>query len=185
MDRSLVFGAAVILFRVRDSRLLAARPRIRPPAVPQQALAPPRRPRERPLPTPARPVRNHLHPGLRQPHQRPLSRRRRRRLRLRSQHCRNDCPLVTLGLSNDESGFKLRNEVLTGNIAGALDKLCVPPLRGQAAAALPTVTTDAGLSIAENVAWLARARQYDWTKVQRGRGGKAGQRRGRQGQTRR
>ena len=103
---------------------------------------------------------------------------------LRSQHCRNDCPLVTLGLSHDESGFKLRNEVLTGNIAGALEKLCVPRLRGQAAAALPTVTTDAGLSIAENVAWL-RARGYDWTKVQRGRGGKAGQRRGRQGQARR
>ena len=35
----------------------------------------------------------------------------------RSQQRRNDCPLVTLGLSLDESGFPLRSEVLPGNIS--------------------------------------------------------------------
>ena len=47
----------------------------------------------------------------------------------RSKQRRNDCPLVTPGLSLDESGFPLRSEVLPGDIsepgtlAGALQKL--------------------------------------------------------------
>ena len=94
----------------------------------------------------------------------------------RSKQRRNDCPLVTLGLSLDESGFPLRSEVLPGNIsepgtlAAALQKLRVPRLRGQAKAPLPTVIMDAGLSTEENIAWL-RAHGYDWITVQRGRKG--------------
>ena len=92
----------------------------------------------------------------------------------RSKQRRNDCPLVTLGLSLDEAGFPLRSEVLPGNVsepgtlADALRQLRVPVRPGQPAAPLPTVIMDAGLSTQANIAWLSE-RGYDWITVQRGR----------------
>lgn len=86
----------------------------------------------------------------------------------RSKQRRNDCPLVTLGLSLDEAGFPLRSEVLPGNVSepgtlsAALDKL------SQKGAAKPTVILDAGLATADNIAWL-RQNGYHWITVERGK----------------
>ena len=86
----------------------------------------------------------------------------------RSKQRRNDCPLVSLGLSLDEGGFPLRSEVLPGNVsepctlADALAKLSLQ------AGAKPTVILDAGLSTADNLAWL-RQQGYHWITVERGK----------------
>lgn len=90
----------------------------------------------------------------------------------RSKQRRNDCPLVTLGLTLNESGFPLRSEVLPGNIsepstlAGALRRLRELQLRAFAGPALPTVIMDAGLSTQKTVAWLQQE-GYDSITVHR------------------
>ncbi len=86
----------------------------------------------------------------------------------RSKQRRNDCPLVSMGLTLDGSGFPLRTELLPGNVsepstlAAALAQLSEP------AAAKPTVIMDAGLSTEANIAWL-RAHGYHWITVERGK----------------
>ena len=87
----------------------------------------------------------------------------------RSKQKRHDCPLVTLGLALDGSGFPARSEVLPGNVsepstlADALEAL--EPVYEQAQR--PTVIMDAGLSTAATLAWL-RERGYHWITVRRG-----------------
>ena len=82
---------------------------------------------------------------------------------------RNDCPLVTLGLTLDAAGFPCRSEILPGNVsepatlAKAISRL--GQLHGDGPR--PTVIMDAGLSTAETIAWL-RAQGYDWITVRRG-----------------
>ena len=71
----------------------------------------------------------------------------------RSKEKRNDCPLITLGLMLDASGFIRHSEVFDGNVsegstlAGMLEKLKAPE------GAL--VIMDAGIASEKNITWLA------------------------------
>ncbi len=70
----------------------------------------------------------------------------------RSKEQRSDCPLLTLGLVLDGSGFVRRSEVLAGNVAesgtlaGMLQALEAPPEA--------VVVLDKGIATEDNVAWL-------------------------------
>ena len=70
----------------------------------------------------------------------------------RSKEKRSDCPLLTLGLVLDGSGFVRRSEVLAGNVAesGTLAGM----LKALDAPAEAVVVMDKGIATAENVAWL-------------------------------
>ena len=77
----------------------------------------------------------------------------------RSKEKRSDCPLLTLGVVLDGSGFVRRSQVLPGNVAesgtleGMLEQLQVP--------ADAVVVMDKGIATEDNVAWLRRqSRQY-------------------------
>ena len=89
----------------------------------------------------------------------------------RSKQKRHDCPLVTLALTLDATGFPRRSQILPGNVSepstlqAALQQLGAGPGVG---AERPTVVMDAGLSTAANIAWL-REQGYAWITVQRGR----------------
>ena len=69
-----------------------------------------------------------------------------------SKEKRSDCPLVTLALVLDGSGFPKRSEVFAGNaveaktLAQMLGKLTRTPS--------PTVVLDAGIATEDNIAWL-------------------------------
>jgi transposase len=86
-----------------------------------------------------------------------------------SKEKRSDCPLVTLALVLDGSGFPKRSEVFAGNVsepatlAQMLERLAVAP-----AAEGPTVVLDAGIASEENIAWL-RERGYRYLAVSRER----------------
>jgi transposase len=75
----------------------------------------------------------------------------------KSKEKRSDCPLVTLALVLDASGFPKRSEIFAGNIsepktlAQMLDKLA----SGHTDSA-PTVVLDAGIATEENIAWLVQ-----------------------------
>jgi transposase len=83
----------------------------------------------------------------------------------RSKEKRSDCPLVTLGLVLDGSGFVRRSQTFAGNVsegttlAGMLRGLRAPP------GAL--VIMDAGIATDANVAWLVE-RSYRYLVVRRG-----------------
>jgi transposase len=81
----------------------------------------------------------------------------------RSKQKRNDCPLVTLALTLDFSGFPRNVEILPGN-AGE------PGTLRQAIARLggtrPTVIMDAGIATKDNLAYLG-SRGLDWIVVER------------------
>ncbi len=70
----------------------------------------------------------------------------------RSKEKRSDCPLLTLGLVLDGSGFVRRSEVLAGNVAesgtlaGLLKALEAPPEA--------VVVMDKGIATEENIQWL-------------------------------
>ena len=70
----------------------------------------------------------------------------------RSKEKRSDCPLVTLALVLDASGFPKRSEVFAGNasepstLAQMIDKLVSEPA--------PTIVLDTGLATEDNIAWL-------------------------------
>ena len=70
----------------------------------------------------------------------------------RSKERRSDCPLLTLGLVLDGSGFVRRSEVLAGNVAQSgtpawmLKALEAPPEA--------VVVMDKGIATQENIAWL-------------------------------
>ena len=82
-----------------------------------------------------------------------------------SKEKRTDCPLVTLGLVLDGSGFIRRSRVFDGNVAeattlkGMLIGLNAPP------SAL--VIMDRGIATEENVAWL-KTNNYKYLVVNRG-----------------
>jgi len=92
----------------------------------------------------------------------PLNRKARR---ARSKEKRSDCPLVTLGLVLDGSGFVRRSQTFDGNaheagtLAGMLTRLAAP------AGAL--VVMDAGIATEANVLWLAE-HGYRYLVVRRG-----------------
>lgn len=87
----------------------------------------------------------------------------------RSKQKRADCPLVTLGLTLDAAGFPCRSEILPGNVSEPATLAKAITRLGQLLGdgPRPTVVMDAGLSTAENIAWL-RAQGYDWITVRRG-----------------
>ena len=73
----------------------------------------------------------------------------------KSKEKRSDCPLVTLALVLDASGFPKRSEVFAGNAAEA--QTLAEMVRRLAPAqreAPPTVVLDAGIATEENIAWL-------------------------------
>lgn len=73
----------------------------------------------------------------------------------KSKEKRSDCPLVTLALVLDGSGFPKRSEVFTGNVS-APHTLAerVGKLVDNNAGHTPTVVLDAGIATEENIAWL-------------------------------
>jgi transposase len=89
----------------------------------------------------------------------------------RSKEKRSDCPLVTLGLVLDSSGFVRRSRMFAGNAAeaGTLQDM----LKGLATPQGALIIMDAGIATATNIAWLneqkyrylvvsrERARQFD------------------------
>jgi transposase len=72
-----------------------------------------------------------------------------------SKEKRTDCPLVTLALALDASGFPKRSEVFAGNVSEpkTLEKMLQRLALGPGAMA-PTVVLDAGIATEENLAWL-------------------------------
>ena len=71
----------------------------------------------------------------------------------RSKEKRSDCPLVTLALVLDGSGFPKRSEVFAGNVsepatlADMVERLVTEPTSS-------TIVLDAGLATEDNIAWL-------------------------------
>jgi hypothetical protein len=72
----------------------------------------------------------------------------------RSKEKRSDCPLVTMGLVLDVSGFPKRSRIFAGNVseASTLESM----LAQLGAAAGTTVVMDAGIATEANLAWLTQ-----------------------------
>jgi transposase len=74
-----------------------------------------------------------------------------------SKEKRSDCPLVTLGLVLDSSGFPRRSNVYEGNVAEpkTLAEMLHDLEKGGASIApKPTVVMDAGIASEDNITWL-------------------------------
>ena len=85
----------------------------------------------------------------------------------RSRQKRNDCPLVTLALLLDESGFPRSCEMLPGNVSEpATLEDAMRRLELRCNDKKPTVIMDAGIASEENSTWLAK-QGYDWLCVSR------------------
>ena len=82
----------------------------------------------------------------------------------RSKERRNDCPLVTLGLVLDSSGFPKRSEVYEGNIGESktLEKMLQRLVKTEK----PTIVLDAGIATEENINWL-KEQGYNYIVVSR------------------
>jgi len=72
-----------------------------------------------------------------------------------SKEKRTDCPLVTLALVLDASGFPKRSEIFAGDISESrtLAKM-LRKLTPEQTAKAPTVVLDAGIATEDNIAWL-------------------------------
>ena len=81
----------------------------------------------------------------------------------RSKQKRSDCPLVTLALTLDASGFPRRVEILPGNASepGTL-KQAIDNLNGET----PTIIMDAGIATKENLEYM-RETHLNWISVER------------------
>jgi transposase len=87
----------------------------------------------------------------------------------KSKEKRSDCPLVTLALVLDASGFIKRSEVFAGNVSEAQTLAqMVGKLRGKDTGVAPTVVLDAGIATEENIAWLVE-QHYRYVVVSRKR----------------
>jgi len=84
-----------------------------------------------------------------------------------SKEKRSDCPLVTLALVLDASGFPKSSEIFAGNASEpeTLERMLSALQHG---AASPTVVLDAGIATEENVAWL-NEHDYRYVVVSRKR----------------
>ena len=82
----------------------------------------------------------------------------------RSKEKRYDCPLVTLALVLDSSGFPKKSEVLEGNVSEpkTLQNI-IGKLEGETK---PTIVMDAGIATQENINWL-RENNYTYIVVSR------------------
>ena len=87
----------------------------------------------------------------------------------KSKEKRTDCPLVTLALVLDGSGFPKQSEIFAGNASepATLEKM-LNKLSPQAASPQPTVVLDAGIATEENIAWLVE-HHYRYLVVSRKR----------------
>ena len=85
----------------------------------------------------------------------------------RSKEKRADCPLVTLGLVLDSSGFVRRSRMFTGNVAESTT--LAEMLKGLTAPKGALVIMDAGIATAANIAWL-KQQDYRYLVVSRERG---------------
>ena len=83
----------------------------------------------------------------------------------RSKEKRTDCPLITLGLVLDGSGFVRRSKTFAGNVSEGqtLDGM----LNGLGAPSGALVIMDAGIATEENIGWLS-AHGYRYLVVRRG-----------------
>jgi len=81
-----------------------------------------------------------------------------------SKECRTDCPLVTLAMALDGSGFPRRSRVFPGNASepATLQEM----LTGLGAPSGATVVMDAGIASEANLTWL-RAQGYHYVVVSR------------------
>ncbi len=96
----------------------------------------------------------------------------------RSKEKRSDCPLVTLGLVLDGSGFPKRSKVFKGNVSEAktlaemIQELdCRPEEENQKElfeTPKPIVVMDAGIATEDNIAWL-KSNHYRYLVVSRKR----------------
>jgi transposase len=86
-----------------------------------------------------------------------------------SKEKRTDCPLVTLALVLDASGFPKRSQVFAGNVSEpkTLEKM-LGHLAPEPGAVAPTVVLDAGIATEENLAWLTE-QGYPYLVVSRER----------------
>ena len=83
----------------------------------------------------------------------------------RSKEKRSDCPLVTLGLVLDGSGFVRRSRTFAGNVSEGIT--LAEMLSGLAAPAGALVIMDAGIATEANLAWLVE-HGYRYLVVRRG-----------------
>ena len=86
-----------------------------------------------------------------------------------SKEKRTDCPLVTLGLVLDSSGFPRRSHVYKGNVSESttLSEMVHDLAKGGISAGLKsTVVMDAGIATEENIDWL-KEHQYPYLVVSR------------------
>ena len=86
-----------------------------------------------------------------------------------SKEKRTDCPLVTLGLVLDSSGFPRRSHVYEGNVnepKTLSEMLHVLEKGGSSAGQKPTVVMDAGIATEDNISWLVE-HQYPYLVVSR------------------
>ncbi len=88
----------------------------------------------------------------------------------RSKEKRSDCPLVTLGLVLDSSGFPRRSHVYEGNVSESktLSEMLHELEKGgeNYSGQKPTVVMDAGIATEDNIAWLQK-HQYPYLVVSR------------------
>ncbi|MCH8177231.1 MAG: IS1634 family transposase [Proteobacteria bacterium] len=88
-----------------------------------------------------------------------------------SKEKRSDCPLVTLAIVLDGSGFPKRSEIFPGNVSepGTLEVM-LKALHTDDSPHQPTVVLDAGIASEENVAWLkSHEKEYKYLVVSRKR----------------
>jgi hypothetical protein len=85
----------------------------------------------------------------------------------RSKEKRSNCPLVTLGLVLDGSGFVRRSKMFAGNVAESTT--LADMLKGLTAPKGALVIMDAGIATAANIAWLIK-QEYRYLVVSRERG---------------
>ena len=90
-----------------------------------------------------------------------------RAARARSKEKRSDCPLVTLGLVLDGSGFVRRSKMFAGNVAEA--STLAEMLTGLGVPKGALVIMDAGIAVQANITWL-KAEGYRYLVVSRERG---------------
>ena len=81
-----------------------------------------------------------------------------------SKECRSDCPLVTLAMALDGSGFPRRARVFAGNASEPATLKDM--LTGLGAPSGATVVMDAGIATEANLTWL-RAQRYHYVVVSR------------------
>ncbi len=86
-----------------------------------------------------------------------------------SKEKRSDCPLVTLGLVLDGSGFPKRSEIFKGNVSEAATLAgMIQGLESSNSLKKSTVVMDAGIATEDNIKWL-KTNHYPYIVVSRKR----------------